>query len=293
MKKLNLYEMYLFGKQLAPVSNITPEAKVAAWSFNLWIIRAALSMWIADESPLLNTSRRAVNKMIDAINSVVPQDIMGLSKIEDEKVFNWSAAQITGAFGELEHVLGNDMPDIAAYIVSQKGIYRTDDLIAHADHQLTADIRAILPAQASFDLREAGKCLAYELATACTFHLWRGVETVMEEYHQVLAGKTFDQAGVQRNWGAYIKALEKAKAPTKITVFLDHIRDEYRNPQTHPDAQITIDEAQRLFGVAMSSIDQMMVDIQKHPVAVSASDKVDSTGVPVASTWAASFAPPP
>jgi hypothetical protein len=264
VKKLNLYEMYTFGKQLAALSGITQAAKINAHIFQLWFARENLRALIKDESPLLSTSRRAARKMIETIDRVLPQDLAGIAKIADDSAFEWAANSITNAMSELESVLGNDMPDIAAYVVSQKGIYRTEDLIDHADYQLTADIRATLPPQATSDLREAGKCLAYELATACTFHLWRAIETVMESYYAELAAKTFDQANVTRNSGAHIKALGEAGADSKITAFLDHMRDEYRNPQTHPDAVIEIDEAQRLFAVAISSIDQMMVAIRKH-----------------------------
>jgi hypothetical protein len=84
-------------------------------------------------------------------------------------------------------------------------------------------------------------------------------------YCAITKGKGFADDGVAMNWGAYIAALRNKGADNKITTFLDHIRDEYRNPHTHPDASIDIDEAQRLFSVALSSIDQMMRAIQQSP----------------------------
>lgn len=159
--------------------------------------------------------------------------------------------------------ISNDMPGIAAYLVSKKGIYDTDALIEHAEHHLLPDIRAALPPQAITDLREAGRCLAYENATACAFHLWRAIETVMQEYYSKLTGSTLEKDGIASNWGAYIKGLENANADVKVTAFLDHIRDKYRNPHTHPDVVVTIGEAQGLFGVATSSIDQMVTEMKK------------------------------
>ena len=147
----------------------------------------------------------------------------------------------------------------------QKGIYRTEDLISHADQYFPSSIRESIPEQAKKDLIEAGKCLAYEVPTACSFHLWRSVETVMAAYYTKLAGKEFSDDGVTRNWAAYIKALDDKGADAKITQFLDHIRQEYRNPQTHPEAMLEVNEALALFGVAMSVIHQMVSAIQKLP----------------------------
>lgn len=277
VKKLNLYEMYEFGKNLAPLSKITSEAKVTDHLFYLWFARESLNKWLGVDSPLLNTARRAARKMADAITDVVPVDITKAMEIDKDQEIGWRANGITQNITELESVLGNDMPDIAAYVVSQKGIYRTDDLIAHAEYQLSGEVRNALPGQACFDLQQAGKCLAYELATACAFHLWRAVETVMGDYYLQLAGKSFDDANVTRNWAKYIEALKKEKADLKITTFLDHIRDEYRNPQTHPDASIDIDEALRLFSVAISSIDQMMRTILLLRKKVNAFSAVSST----------------
>ena len=266
MKKLNLHEVYSFGKHLNPLLNIQKDTKLKSNVYILWAARNAAESMMRTDSPLLGTARRAVGKLISAINEVLSLDFDAMMKIGDEETITWyPLSKITGALGELESVLGNDMPGIAAYLVSKKGIFDTEELIEHAENYLLPDIRSNLPEQAKVDLREAGKCLAYELATACAFHLWRAVETVMEAYYLRLTGKTLEQAGISSNWGAYIKALENAGADVKVTVFLDHIRDKYRNPHTHPDVIVTTGEAQGLFGVAMSSIDQMVIETQKLP----------------------------
>jgi len=88
---------------------------------------------------------------------------------------------------------------------------------------------------------------------------------VMGDFFQRVTGKTWEAAGITRNWGEYIKALRNAGTDSKVTVFLDHIRSQYRNPQTHPDEQIPIEEAQRLFPVALSSIEQMMLVASRLP----------------------------
>jgi hypothetical protein len=162
---------------------------------------------------------------------------------------------------DFETVLANELPGLATYSVSPKGIYSTDDLITNAELQIPEKYRHVLSEKAKADIQQAGKCLAFELPTASAFHMWRAVESIMDSYHEALTTKNFADAGVTRNWGAYIKALEAAKAERKITVFLDHIREGYRNPISHPNEMLELDEAFALFGPATSVIGQLLKEI--------------------------------
>jgi hypothetical protein len=260
MKKLNLHEIYTFSKALYPLSLLKGDMTFQSQIFSLWTAREALLTMLKEDSPLLATARRAGAKLVEVIDETVPRNLKGVVKAGDKSEMSYNAILIKDSLQEFESVLGNDMPGIAAYLVSQKGIYNTEDLINNAENYFPSDLRCLLPSQARVDLREAGRCLAYELATACVFHLWRAVEAVMLQYFHQLSGKPYEANN--KNWGAYIKRLEEAGADTKITVFLDHVRKEYRNPQTHPESNVDILEAQQLFGAAMSSINQMLKTIR-------------------------------
>ena len=132
-------------------------------------------------------------QLLAAINGVLPEDMNEVLKIDKDAQFQWQSADITNALTELGSVLRNDMPGIAAYIVSKKGIYDTDDLIAHAEKHLLPEIVKDLPAQAKPIYKKLGRCLAYELATACAFHLWRAVESVILKYYTYLSESTFEE----------------------------------------------------------------------------------------------------
>lgn len=263
MQKVDLYEMLEFGKNLETVIAIPDGAPKTPHAFTLWSARIKIDAMSGGGSPLLKSSKRAAVALSDAITRVIPKDFAKFIGMDLTGNFDWDLAGVKQAVTTLESVLRNDMPDIASYVVSQKGIFRTDDLIANAENHLSAKVRASLPEQACDDIRAAGKCLAYELPTACAFHLWRAVETVVVHYYRQLSGKTLREGGVSQNWGAYIKALQDANAEKKITEFLDHIRSEYRNPQTHPDEKVSVEEAQGLLSVALSVIDQTMRAVDK------------------------------
>jgi hypothetical protein len=264
VRKFNLYEVYVFAQRMAPLQPIEADGKISDFVFELYEADESLKAMIGVDSPLLETGRRAAERLRDAITVIYAGQFAKLLEIPKDTEFGWlNGPKIKNALKDLESVLSNDMPGISSYLVSQKGIYRTDDLIEHADRYFPEEIRIAIPQQASKDLIEAGKCLAYEVSTACAFHLWRAVETVMGEYYEKIAGKTFAADGIDKNWGAYVKALNSKAADNKITQFLDHIRSEYRNPQTHPEAMLEVSEALGLFGVAMSAIQQMILAIQK------------------------------
>ncbi|MBC7602592.1 MAG: hypothetical protein H7255_08035 [Ramlibacter sp.] len=289
MKKLNLHDVYSLAKEISDIREVKNEATISDQVFPLWFARARLQQMISS-ALLLSSSTRAAEGLINAINAVVPVDVDQAMNVPPEPTLGWQAGAIRGKVREFETVLGNDMPDIASYLVSQKGIYRTADLIAHAENQLSDDARAAISEQTCIDIRDAGRALAYELPTACAFHLWRAVESCMGTYYVRLTGKDWEAAKITRNWAAYIKAMTSANAPTKITGFLDHIRDQYRNPQTHPHETVALAEAQRLFPVALSAIEQLVLETAKLPTQPPA--PIAMASLPLSLPAVASAAPP-
>jgi hypothetical protein len=90
----------------------------------------------------------------------------------------------------------------------------------------------------------------------------RAIEGVMALYYARVVGKPMPTR--MRNWGIYIQALRKSPgADAKIVGFLDHIRENYRNPITHPEIVLTSDEAEILLSVGVGAIRQMILEMQR------------------------------
>ncbi|MBI2986152.1 MAG: hypothetical protein HYY45_05220 [Deltaproteobacteria bacterium] len=273
VKKLNTYEFYRLGDILSGYTNWNPKESVKLTSlwFRVSSLRFILKQFFTQESLISPASKRAISALLDTLKFAGIPEELPIKKPEDWEDPNvnidvqpWSLSSISQKAKELETVLANDLPGLATYYVIQKGLYSTDDLISHAHHHIPESLRSYVPKQAIIDINEAGKCLAFELPTASAFHMWRAVETVMEEYYKKLSGtQSFSDDKVQRNWDSYIKALEGKNAEKKITVFLDHIRSEYRNPVSHPSVNIEMEEAFSLLGAAFSVITQTLRIIEK------------------------------
>ncbi len=264
VKKLNTYDIYKFAMKVHPLVDLVPSEgmRVQDVFWPLVDAQGALDNQI-DGGALFSASiKRSASALIEAINrvGVSPTAPNGIWDVEshNEALSSYQLKQVIQAAKDFETVLSNEMPGLAIYYISTKGIYSTDDLILHADLHIPESLRPVLDAKAVQDIQQAGKCLAYEVSTASAFHMWRAVETVMGSYYKFLTnGQSFDADKVQRNWAAYIKALNDKGADNKIIAFLDHIRSEYRNPQNHPSETVDLEQAFGLFGVATSVITQM------------------------------------
>lgn len=268
MKRLNTHSIYILGQRIAALTCFVHKEGMTVNDYSVFVplVRAELSLKIQINSgffsPSLKRSAGAVLRTIHALG--IPDDNEPIKPAEEAPIIqSFLISTLVQKAKDFEIVLANELPGLATYSVSPKGIFSTDELITNSEMQIPESYRSALTEKAKEDIQQAGKCLAFELPTASAFHMWRSVESVMDSYHDALTGKSFTDAGVARNWGVYIKALETAKAEKKITVFLDHIREEYRNPISHPNEILELDEAFGLFGPAISVVSQMLKEIQK------------------------------
>jgi hypothetical protein len=132
-----------------------------------------------------------------------------------------------------------------------------------ARQELPATVLKVVPEEALKELDEAGRCLLFDNATAVGFHLFRATETVIREYYRMIVGSV--PAKKSRNWGSYIHGLKVKNASAKVVGYLDHIREQYRNPVLHPEVTLTSEEAQILFGVCISAVSMMALEMKAAP----------------------------
>lgn len=280
MKKLNTHTIYTFALRVNPLTTLEHKDSMTLQDVFWPLFRAELSLRSQLEaqgffSPSL---KRSAGALLRAIYDAGIKEGDPFDTDMNAAVQGFRLNVVVNRAKEFETVLANELPGLATYIVYQKGIYSTDELISEADRHVPESLREALPAKAKEDIRQSGRCLAFEVGTASAFHMWRAVESVMDCYHEALTGKTFDRQGVNRGWFKYIEALVEAAAETKITKFLDHIREEYRNPVSHPEETVELDEAFQLFAAGMSAIGQMLRPISeiRDKKAAEEKDKADA-----------------
>jgi hypothetical protein len=261
MIKLNTHTIYDLAVHVHPLTSIAvgEDAKMNDIFWPLVDAKLPLQWSLGNKSFFSPSLKRAAGALLRSMHAIgMPEKLPweGGQYDPNIKIEDWQLSGLRQATTDFETVLANELPGLAIYHVSQKGIFSTDDLITQADAHIPEHIRNETDSKAKQDVCEAGKCLAFGLPTASAFHMWRALETVICQYYKALTGKTFEKANVQSNWGAYIKALVEVHAEPRITKFLDHIREEYRNPITHPQETVDLEDALNLFSTGVSAISQ-------------------------------------
>lgn len=154
-----------------------------------------------------------------------------------------------------------DLARAFTYVVSQVGILAVDSLVDSAD-DVYEGYKDRVPPSAIVDTREAGRSIAFNLATAAGFHIARATEAVLLKYLAAF-GKSPTKDS-QRNWGNYIKMLrDDSDASAKVLHMIDQIRILHRNPLLHPEASLTMPEALSLWAICGSAIQAMIADMER------------------------------
>jgi hypothetical protein len=152
-----------------------------------------------------------------------------------------------------EMILTAELQTLDAYHPSKKGIYSTRDLITEAD-RILGPIHERLTPDVAVEIRQSGRCLAFDNATASGFHIMRATEALMHQYYlTVCKPKHKDRLD---NWGEYLAAFRACTHPHahEVAALLQQIKDQHRNPIMHPEVVLTVEEAFTLFEVAKAAI---------------------------------------
>jgi hypothetical protein len=254
MIRISPYYFYGMGVALNPLKSLKADAPMHTAIVTLYIASNTLERLFDGFYPF-KACVNAGNRLYEVLQEVI-------DKYNTEKPDTLDASfsyRITSAANEFETILAAEMQTLDTYHASQKALYSTRDLIERAEIVLPETVRAEVPGETITEIQSAGKCLAFELPTACGFHIVRATEAVIREYYRAVVG-TVPKVKA-RNWGSYIRFLKEKGADAKIITVLEQVKDTYRNPIVHPEDVLEMEDAIILFGMAQGVIISMMKDI--------------------------------
>lgn len=160
----------------------------------------------------------------------------------------------------LRETLYAEASGLVEYVVTEKRI-DVNKLLNNVSGLMAPGVFDLLSEQAKLDFVEAGKCIAFERATAAAFHLLRGTESELRVFYkkEVLRGRIASDL-----WGNLTDDLRKKKnaPPKSLLDNLDNIRFNFRNPTQHPEKNYDIHEVQDLFSLCVDVISRM-IKLQK------------------------------
>ena len=157
---------------------------------------------------------------------------------------------------DFRNVFFAELSVLPSFLVMGKESYDTNTLI-DGGYKLFPPATLQKCPEAAIDMSEAGKALAFELATACGFHVFRVTEAVLKRYwDHVSDGKERPKL---ETIGSYVLELEKKKlGDEKIREALKQLASLHRNPIIHPQVILTVEEAIGTLGIARSVIGAML-----------------------------------
>lgn len=265
MQRVDTFQLYTLATRLRKLAELTKESTVRKSVSVFFFAEIELEKLLKNEVVPLRVARPSVSELVKVINELT--DGLGDSETDQAEFdapLDWKAGRLASLVTTFEHVLSAELAQLDIYLVPQKSIYSTNELIERSENLFPNDVQERMGPEAVKDIHEAGKCIAFNVPTASGFHITRAVEAVMVRYWELVTGKRReDLSGSQRTMGSLIKLLRDETVDGKILGVLDQIRDMHRNPTMHPDAFFTEPEALALLGVAQSAILMIAADMKR------------------------------
>jgi hypothetical protein len=175
------------------------------------------------------------------------------------KIHSYQVIGLQQQYTQYKTALTGELTVMDSYFVTQKGGFDTASLLAYGENLFPLELFSKVP-EGLPDVREAGRCLAFDLPTSAGFHVFRAVESVLRKYHAHVTGG--NSPPKVRNMGVYIKSLiTSGKGNLKVIAALQQMKDLHRNPVSHPEAILTQEEALAIFGIARSVITPMLAEL--------------------------------
>ncbi len=260
MQRVNEFVFYELAIKLHSLAELSDNPiKYSECWYQFWHARVSVDD-IYRERPL-NFTTQAALRLYKAISAIVPanwDDLMSTytaRTTDPEPVIGaWLITEVRESAKEFETVLRNECLMMDTYFISKKGAYSTKDLVENAHFHIPQPSRSSLPDQAKLDFDQAGKCMAFDVPTAAAFHLLRATEAVIRKYYDLVVPGPKKANPRMRNWGVYIKLLKDHGGDANVISLIDHMRDVYRNPVTHPEENYTDESIQVLFGLCISAV---------------------------------------
>ena len=283
MDRINGFSIYSVGSTLSALTaacdvleNVVPYARlVNGWTLASQQLDILINGTVVEgrtivELPLTIAAARTMSAAMKQM--IAPEEV---ARRANENLTPQEIAYLRTAIQHFTSVLFAELPQADIYSISQKRAYKMSLFLATAETVLPKSALEYLSHRTITDVREAGRCIAFDQHTAAGFHAVRAVEAVARRYYEQIFDKPATVDGTpagkpMRLWNLTTELQTKAGTlphPVEqplgmISGDLDRIRAVYRNPIMHPEMVLTDDVAVRVFNVTTDVIAAMIADVQ-------------------------------
>jgi hypothetical protein len=254
--------LYDLGAKIHPLSEISQHTSLDEAYFALLIAEGALSAFLQMSVYRPRTCLQSGTELLEVIRPL-------REKAEEKsgqaiKITPLDAYRLQAAFTKFENIVSAELAIMPVYLIDQKGAYDTDRLVVSGELLFPVELSNKVPDSIE-DIRQATKCLAFELPSACGFHLHRASEAILRIYFDSLTNSA--PRPKSRNIGDYLNELDKLGVGDKQTKSaLRDLKDLHRNPLIHPEHSIESTEAAiALLGSVQAAVTNMLKAIPIQP----------------------------
>jgi hypothetical protein len=262
MLRLSLPWLYELSSELQSLTELpTTGTTVLDLFMRTYTLKTRIES-LLNESVYSNSLRVCRASGLKVINAI---DEINSAADFTEVVEPYKIARLSSDLQTFQVTFKAELEVVNAYFVTNKRGYDTYSLIENAAIIFPPDLLQKVSA-VSYDVKEAGKCIAFELSTAAGFHLLRALETVITKYWKVVMNGA--PLPTERNLGQYITKMSDAKidGTEKALAALKQIKDLHRNPLMHPEDKLDIDECIGLLNIIQSAMVAMLHRIPVEPI---------------------------
>jgi hypothetical protein len=217
---------------------------------------------------LLDTLKEALplsadeaSKFIRALDAIMgDNDAQKLESSVPQEIIS----QLVMSIFSFQAVLQAELGQTNIFHTTQKRAYDMTVLINHGEKVLPSEAVHVLgDAKEDFlrDIKAATKSLAFDMPTAMGFHLFRAIETMVVKVCFPSLGVEETEWQRNRNLGHYIGILERKGVSSKVTEALRYLKDNYRNPISHPEEYWDSGDAEAALGLGISVITLMVGEL--------------------------------
>jgi hypothetical protein len=267
VKRAKVYEFYKLGslQRIKDIDDELLEGKTSLESDTTW--SDVFLSYMLIKQFIANEENAVLPGAVEAAKDLEKESLTLFRKLHnDKKVGIGDVSSLKGSLSKFENLLEYDLKRFPTFSVEKTGIFDSDDLVLHAENHLSATALIMADSQVKGDFQAAGRCLAFDLFTACGFHAVRALEAMARTYHKLLTGKDAQEDGTPLGGLANdLREVADGKrgapplpkdAPMRLIVSnLDRMNNIYRKPLAHPEMTLkTRDEAKNVFDLVAVSI---------------------------------------
>lgn len=257
----------MLGNELARLADCNRTTPKIEFVFRCAQVEISLESLLTHEFPGVQSSRAAGRTLAMGLREAKswPEDetqYFAGTTVEEGTLMVLTAQKAAEFFT----VLYGELDAMRAYRVGDKGIYKPDVLVGRAEMALPPSMVKKLTKEVREELREGGRCFAFDTYTASGFHLLRAVERVMQQFFVAVRSENSEPPPAEarpldeQNWGFFITQFRRFPEPRakKVAEQLQQLKDQDRNLIMHPRASLIDEDVYALLPLAMAAIMAMV-----------------------------------